>query len=129
MNKYSDIINLEHDISIKHPRMSIEERSAIFASFKALSGYSDSIEEEGRLTSLKKELSVDETISLNDKLNKITPGTEIKIIYFIKDNIKQGGKYIEEKIMVKRIDNIKKEIITNIKKRISIEDILDIKDV
>ena len=37
--KYEDIINLPHHISKKHPRMSLEARSAQFAPFSALNGY------------------------------------------------------------------------------------------
>ena len=43
--KYEDIINLPHHISKKHPQMSLYARSAQFASFAALTGYEDSIEE------------------------------------------------------------------------------------
>ena len=49
-NNYDDIINLPHHVSAKHPRMSLEARSAQFAPFAALTGYEDAIEETGRLT-------------------------------------------------------------------------------
>ena len=45
---YSDIIHLPHYVSKKRPRMSIEQRSAQFAPFSALTGYEDEIEEAGR---------------------------------------------------------------------------------
>ena len=45
MNEYDDIINLEHDISKKHPRMSMEDRVAQFAPFAALTGFEEGIEE------------------------------------------------------------------------------------
>ena len=47
-DNYSDIINLPHYVSKKRPRMSIEQRSAQFAPFAALTGYEDEIEEAGR---------------------------------------------------------------------------------
>jgi hypothetical protein len=48
-DNYSDIINLPHYVSKKRPRMSIEQRSAQFAPFAALTGYEDEIEEAGSL--------------------------------------------------------------------------------
>ena len=47
-DKYNDIINLPHHVSEKHARMTIEERSAQFAPFAALTGYEDEIEEAGK---------------------------------------------------------------------------------
>ena len=43
--KYEDIINLPHHVSKKHPRMSLEARSAQFAPFAALNGYDELIKE------------------------------------------------------------------------------------
>ena len=43
--KYEDIINLPHHVSKKHPRMSLEARSAQFAPFSALTGYDEVIKE------------------------------------------------------------------------------------
>ena len=40
-DKYDDIINLPHHESKKHPRMSLDARSAQFAPFAALTGYDD----------------------------------------------------------------------------------------
>ncbi len=56
MGKYDDIINMEHHVSTKHPRLSIEQRAAQFAPFSALAGYSDEIKETARLTKNKIEL-------------------------------------------------------------------------
>ncbi len=44
---YSDIINLPHHVSSKHPRMSQLDRAAQFAPFAALTGYEDMIDEAG----------------------------------------------------------------------------------
>ena len=45
---YSDIIHLPRYVSKKRPQMSIEQRSAQFAPFAALTGYEDEIEEAGK---------------------------------------------------------------------------------
>lgn len=52
-NKYNDIINLPHHVSTKHPRMTLEERSAQFAPFAALVGYDEVIKETERIENLK----------------------------------------------------------------------------
>ena len=41
---YSDIIDLEHPTSRRHPRMAAEMRAAQFAPFAALTGYEEAIE-------------------------------------------------------------------------------------
>ena len=46
---YADIIDLPHWRSPTRPHMSLYERAAQFASYKALSGYEDMIAEEVRL--------------------------------------------------------------------------------
>lgn len=51
--KYNDIINLPHHISTKHPRMTLEERSAQFSPFAALVGYDEVIKETERIENLK----------------------------------------------------------------------------
>ena len=43
--KYDDIINLPHHVSKRHPRMSLEERSAQIAPLSELTGYAESIKE------------------------------------------------------------------------------------
>lgn len=44
-HKYDDIINLEHHVSKKHKQMSLENRSAQFAPFSALTGYGDAVDD------------------------------------------------------------------------------------
>ena len=48
MDKYKEIINLPHWEPKSHPRMSLYERAAQFASFDALNGFDDAISETGR---------------------------------------------------------------------------------
>ena len=42
---YSDIIDLPHHTSSKHPRMAPEMRAAQFAPFQALNGYGEAVDE------------------------------------------------------------------------------------
>ena len=131
MNKnYDDIINLPNHISLKHPRMSIEARSAQFAPFAALTGYNDAVKETERLTD--KRIEIDDNLKqlLNNKLNYILENidkkTLITITYFIPDNKKDGGKYIEKPGIIKKIDIINQYIYLYDKTKIPIKEIINI---
>ena len=125
MDKYQDIILLDHYESKYHKRMSIENRSSIFASFKALTGYEDTINESARFVEEKIILTDEEKELLNIKINNIK-NNKVKITYFMKDNYKQGGFYLNVIDYIKKIDPINKIIVLNSKENIKIEDILDI---
>lgn len=45
MENYSDIINLPHHVSKRHPLMSMWNRAAQFAPFAALTGYDNAIKD------------------------------------------------------------------------------------
>lgn len=126
---YSDIITLKRPIS-KYKKMSIEARSAQFAPFAALTGYSEEIKETARITDNKIELSEDKKTYINEQLeyiiSDITNHPTVIIRHFVKDNKKKGGKYIDYKGSIKRVDTIYKKIIFDDKKVIFITDILDI---
>ncbi len=47
-HRYDDIINLPHHVSKKHPHMSLESRSAQFAPFSPLTGYSDKLKDTAK---------------------------------------------------------------------------------
>ena len=71
---------------------------------------------------------------INNKLNKINEfiknNPEVEITYFIPDGKKEGGKYVTEKVNVKRIDFINRFIKLTDNKKIVLDDIIeiDIKD-
>jgi hypothetical protein len=129
MSRYDNIINMEHHVSKVHPQMSIESRSAQFAPFAALTGYSDTVKEEARLTNRKIELDEEFLLIINIKLQEINNIIKDKptviITYFIKDRKKQGGRYENIIDNIKRIDDVNK-IIYLINYKINIDDILNI---
>ena len=129
-NKYEDIINLEHHISKKHPQMSISDRAAQFASFAALTGYEEEVEEAARITSRKIELVEEEKAILNRKIEeiqkRINNKPKITITYFIPDPRKDGGEYITVFGIVKKIDEDKKVILLENNETIPISEINDI---
>lgn len=130
MNNYDDIINLPHYESKTRKRMSLEARSAQFAPFAALTGYDDKVKETARRTEKKIELSDEEYSIINSKLQiikeHIKEQPEINFTIFIKDKLKDGGKYEEVKGKVRRIDEINEEIILVDKTKISMKNIYDI---
>lgn len=128
-DNYEDIINLPH-YEPKHKRMSIEVRSAQFSPFAALTGFNDEIKETERLVDKKILLSEDEKIKINDKLletlKNIKNKPKVKIIYFIPDNKKCGGRYTEVISNVKKIDMTEKYIMLEDKIKIYFKNIFDI---
>lgn len=131
MNNYNDIIDLNYPFELKHPRMSIESRTAQFAPFSALTGYSEAIKETARLTYKKIEIDEGLKIILNNKLQIILENIDKKEIviftYFTYDKKKEGGKYIEKSGIVKKIDLIEQYIVLMDKTKISINEIINIK--
>jgi hypothetical protein len=128
MKNYDDIINLPHHISNHHTQMSISDRAAQFAPFAALTGYAEAINEAGRLVDKKKELTEEEKINISNTINylinNINDDIEVSIIYFVKDQNKDGGEYKSIKGIVKRYEQIDNTIILKSKFKISLEDIL-----
>lgn len=132
MNKdnYEDIINLSHYEPKYHKRMSIEKRAAQFAPFSALTGYDEEIKLSSKLVDKKIELTEEEKLFLNDKIQilieNIKDKPEITITYFIKDDKKIGGEYINKTSNINKIDISKNIILLRDKTIISIDDIINI---
>lgn len=129
MNNYDDIINLNRPIS-KYKHMTIEERSAQFAPFAALVGYDNAVKETARLTENKIELNDEQQDMLNFKLrylyDNINNKNEVTITYFVKDNKKVGGKYINTTGIIKQIDPVQENIKLNNNVIIYMNDIINI---
>lgn len=87
INKYDDIINLEHHVSKVHKQMSLENRSAQFAPFAALTGYENEEKETARITEDRIELDEEQKIIINEKLNiiesQIATNPEITILILL----------------------------------------------
>lgn len=69
--KYSDIIDLPHHVSTKHPHMSSEDRAAQFSPFAALTGHEAAIKETARITDEFVEPDADKKQELDEKLQLI----------------------------------------------------------
>lgn len=127
---YDDIINLPHYISKKHPQMSIEARSAQFAPFSALTGYDEAIKETARLTDKRIEIDDGLKVVLNNKLQYILENLKLKpeiiLTYFVYDDKKIGGKYVEKIGIVKKIDMVEQYVMLIDKTKIPVLEIINI---
>ncbi|WP_026495774.1 hypothetical protein [Butyrivibrio sp. WCD3002] len=131
MGKYDDIINLERPISKNHRPMALENRAAQFMPFAALTGYDDAVEETGRLTADKIELTEERIRELDEKLSEL--GAKLQngpvkmfVTYFVPDLYKSGGEYVTSEVTVRKIDSYKKCLILTDKSEIFIHDIYDL---
>lgn len=131
MSKYDDIINLPHHVSKNRPPMPMRNRAAQFAPFAALTGHDEAISETARLTNSKIELSAEEQGLLSSILSlALESGATVTFVYFEKDALKDGGRYVSVRGAIRKIDEIERVIIlSDSSTAIPIDDIYDIKDV
>ena len=131
MNNYDDIINMPHHVSKIRKPMSLQNRSAQFAPFSALTTYDDKIREVARETSKKIELDECIKLMLNEKLclikNDIKLRPRVTITCFAGDNKKKGGCYKTITSNVKIVDEVYKRIVLIDNTIIFFDNIIDIK--
>ena len=127
---YDDIINLPHPTSVKHPRMSIQNRAAIFSPFAALSGHAGAIAETARLTERRMELDEDTKAELDRRqailLEHIREQPEITVTWFQPDELKEGGAYLTTTGKLKKIDPIERTLVLLGGIRIQLEDVINL---
>ena len=126
MVDYDDIINLPRPVSARHQKMSVSDRAAQFAPFSALTGYDDTVNEAQRLTSERIELDEYEKELIDRRLQylfeNIKANPRIKVIYFIHDSKKSGGKYNAVKGTLEKIDDFERKLtVSTEKSKIEIE--------
>lgn len=127
---YDDIINLPHPTSVKHTRMSIQNRAAIFSPFAALSGHAGAIAETARLTERRMELDEDTKAELDRRqailLEHIREQPEITVTCFQPDELKEGGAYLTTTGRLKKIDPIERTLVLLGGIRIQLEDVINL---
>ena len=113
---YEQIIHLEHPSSRIHPRMSRLDRAAQFAPFAALTGYEEAIDETARRVSDKRELDEESISAINRTLLTLKSRENhhplAEITWFIPDQLKQGGEYVTDILLVRKIDDINQKLIS-----------------
>ena len=125
-DNYDDIKHLTRpQYDDLHP-MSIHDRAAQFSPFAALVGYDDAVAETARLTDSKLELTEDEMSELNANLNRLLDNVDeqpqISVTYFVPDEKKSGGKYVEKQGVVRIFDSYSQEIVFTDGVRIAVAD-------
>ena len=127
---YDDMINMPCPTSPRHQRMPRADRAAQFAPFAALTGYDAAIDETGRLTDTKIDISEDMREKLDLKQNFladiIDEQPEISVTYFIPDKKKSGGAYVTANGRLKQIDEYEQLIILTDEKKIPIQEVYSI---
>lgn len=129
-NNYDDIKHLTRpQYDDLHP-MSMSDRAAQFSPFAALVGYDDAVAETARLTDSRTVMTEDEMSELNDNLNRLLDSLdeqpEISVTYFVPDEKKSGGKYVEKVGVVRIFDSYSQELVFIDRFRINIQDIFKI---
>ena len=129
-HKYDAIIDMEYPFPTHRKRMSMVNRGAQFAPFAALTGYDSAVVETARLTDKRIDLSNEQIDKINQHLNIIQDllpdCPKVFITYFVPDEKKEGGKYITEECDIRRIDEYEHKVILKDKRKIIINDIIEI---
>lgn len=127
---YDDIINLPHHVSVVHPHMSLYDRAAQFAPFKALTGYEDDISETARLTFERVELDEERIAQLDAQLRvleeHLAEAPVVTVAFFCPDERKDGGSYEVVTGAVRKVDAVRRVLVLA-ECEVAIEDIYSIK--
>ncbi|MBQ1397318.1 MAG: hypothetical protein IIY89_02355, partial [Clostridia bacterium] len=105
-DRYDNIKYLSRPQYDDLPPMSMHDRAAQFSPFAALVGYDDAVAETARLTDSRIELGEDMIDELNQSISQLLltldEQRQINVIYFVPDEKKAGGRYIEKTGVVLR---------------------------
>lgn len=126
MENYNDIKHLTRpQYDDLHP-MSMHDRAAQFSPFAALVGYGDAVAETARLTDSRAVLTEDEMSELNTNLNRLLDSLDerpqISVTYFVQDEKKSGGKYVDKVGVVRIYDSYSQELVFTDGVRIAVTD-------
>ncbi len=115
LNNYDDIKHLTRPQYDDLPPMSMSDRAAQFSPFAALVGYDNAVAETARLTDSRAELTEDEINELNANLNRLLDSLDeqrsIRVTYFVPDEKKSGGKYVNKIGVVRIYDSYAQELV------------------
>lgn len=129
-HRYDDIIDLPRFVSQMHHPMSNHDRAAQFAPFAALTGFGDSIQETGRLTDEKPELSEEEQEEMDLRFRILEEHFKedplVRIRYYVPDSKKEGGKIAEAEFEIHQIDTVNETVIAADRTRYQMDSILEI---
>ena len=106
--------------------MPMPDRAAQFSPFAALVGYGDAVDETARLVDSRIELTEDEVNDLNVNLNRLLEILDeqptVTVTYFVPDERKQGGKYVNKTGTVRIYDSYENALIFTDGTKIAVRD-------
>ena len=127
-HRYDDIIDMPHHRSTERAHMSLYDRAAQFSPFAALTGHEEAIEETARLTEKQVILEENAIEKINRELYEIAQHPDerrsVSITYFRPDPYKEGGVYLTEVGVIRKLDEVEKVVIMESGLRIPMEHIL-----
>ncbi|MGN0666559.1 MAG: hypothetical protein ACI4KF_08555 [Huintestinicola sp.] len=129
--RYEKIINGTRPFSGKHYPMPQYARAAQFASFAALTGYGDAVNETARLTDEKAEIDEDRAAELDMRTRVLIEFSaeqpEITVEHFVPDRYKAGGAYVRTTGCFRWYDGYNGNFVFTDGRIINIGDIYEIK--
>lgn len=110
---YSDMLDLPHHVSTKHPQMSIHDRAAQFSPFAALVGHDAAMRETARYTQDAPDLAQDELSSLDEELGLLLASgvRDVTVTYFEPDAKKDGGSFKTVSGRIRRVDDYARALV------------------
>ena len=128
MESYDNSIYLPHHVSQNHPQMLLRGRAAQLAPFAALTGYEAAVGETARQTTERRELDAQDAAELNRRLTdlaaRLKDRPEVTIEYFVPDERKAGGAYVNVTGRVRHISVPEKTLVLEDGAEIPMEDIV-----
>ena len=129
-DRYDDIKHLSRPQYDDLPPMSMHDRAAQFSPFAALVGYDDAVAETARLTDSRIELGEDMIDELNQSISQLLltldEQRQIKVIYFVPDERKAGGRYLEKTGVVLRFDSFNNALVFSDGEKIAVNDLYEV---
>lgn len=137
--QYEDIIHLTRPQYDDFPPMDISDRAAQFSPFAALTGYDEAVAETARLVDSRIALTEDDENELNANLNFLidtilsiadpNERPEVRVSYFIPDEKKSGGKYVDKIGTVRIFDSYTRELVFTDGTRVAVTDMIRLETV
>ena len=101
-------------------KMSRADRARQFSPFAALRGFEALIREQQKELCRRRELSDEQAARLSDKVNRLSRGVLIEVVYYAEDG------YVTLRGMVSDVD-LPMRFLTVVKQRIPLDDLADVR--
>ena len=130
MSDYDEMLPLPRPVSDRRMPMPMHNRAAQFAPFAALTGYDEAVQEAGRRTDCRPEISEDRAEMLDRRLrwlrDHILSLPEITVTWFVPDGKKAGGACRTVTDHAKRLDEHRRMLHLQCGIPVPLEDIFEL---